>query len=1498
MKRKGNALKTIFLLGILGLATILTPRSVDSNMSSYCSIPPFIVTASEPSVLIVLDNSGSMNDQAYASGYDPTQFTQGQYYGYFDPSKNYIYGSNGRWEVTTLPMTDGTTSNPIASGDFLNWATTRRTDAAKKLLVGGKASPRSPAGAITVKLYGEDSSSSWNFTKTYDTTGQNLVYPFEGNYDFNMSGDQLRISLGSVSANNAYPNGNISVPSEWSVVGAPSAYEAVDDVSSDEDSTYIEPQNTTDPVILDYDYTGPRVDTIYGVSVVVRARKTSSGGTRRIRGVIRVNGTDWESSFSNLTTSWNNYSFTWDVNPDTDAAWQWSDIKSDILATLDGFGAMARRNYSSNYPRMTQIYLVISTSPLAGGPYNIIVDQGMVKAEGILDTLSSDVRFGLAYYNYGCGQECGYSDGRRDGGEVENYVDFGSTTDMIVSVSNKSPTTWTPLGETLYEMVRYFRQDSPYYSNSPADYQTGLNYDPFYFQYSKLSGSNLPDQYVSCAKSFILMLTDGESTMDENMPSAYQDYDNDGNDPGSYPSRGTDYLDDVALWARTADARPGSCTSTPTSFQQCLPGNQNIYIYSVFMFGRGSNLLMDAAINGGFEDFNGDGLPGPALEEYRRDSNKDGILTSDDLPLTYYEGDDGYELESSIISAIEDILRRTASGTAASVLTTSSRGLGSLLQAYFLPQALEGTKEISWVGYLQNIWLDSDANLREDTVQDFKLNLGDDDVLKLYFDESDSQTKGALFTTDVNGEDGTLATCTPSSIESFSNLDVLWKAGEKLANKAPSTRDIFTSKKIIRGTTTTNTFSDSGGHTHPEFDTAMEATLRAALNVDGFCSVATSTACVEDSNCPPGETCKMGVDDIVGYIRGECLETGVTGDLACGSTLDANFRDRRVDVGGSLEVWKLGDIISSTPKVFANSPINTYIVDYGDLTYWNYVFSDSYKKKSSVAFTGANDGMVHAFKVGYLKDKDEPDPPDGTGELPDDVKAIFKDSATSLDTSTPNTLGDELWAYIPYNAFPYLKYLADPGYCHIYYADLSVRLIDASVNGAATSARACDDFDNDPNACSWRTLLVGGMRFGGACGPGGSPADPPVGTPADVGFSSYFAIDITDPENPVPLWEFSDDDMGYATTYASIMRTGDSGDNGNWYVAFGSGSKQLPQAMVDIARSIPGYVYVLDLKTGELVKKILLDHNAIVGDILAIDADKDYHSEKIYFGTSYDDGAGNWIGKLMKIDIPDEALTDMWSPTPTTLFSGVYPFTASPEATMDQLGRIWVYEGSGKFYSALDGQDTSQQIFIGLKDISSISYPLTMGNLTDRTNHTTDGTVLETKQMCLFDIDNQTFSNQDVVTVVSISPGSVVGVPPSGWSINLQDSGERVISRALAIGGLVDFVSYVPNQDLCAFGGDTLLYSVSYNKGVAPANPSIRSPDITTGSSGDITVLKRIKLGPGAPPTGDAIIVPPIDVDDDDSAPKKIQVGTGAIAEAENKPPIPIKKKIMHWLKK
>jgi Tfp pilus tip-associated adhesin PilY1 len=954
-----------------------------------------------------------------------------------------------------------------------------------------------------------------------------------------------------------------------------------------------------------------------------------------------------------------------------------------------------------------------------------------------------------------------------------------------------------------------------------------------YYQNNTSNSCDPFDGAYRCTKNFILMITGGEGATTGS---------NTFDDPTHCSSYSSNKLAKNTCFAFNNDLRTSD-------------GNQNVLTYVVNTMGTNADILREAATAGGGK---------------------------------YYSSNDGTDLRAQLLNAFTDILSKAASGTAVSVLTTSSRGTGSMVQAYFLPSKQDGTRTVNWTGYLQNIWVDSQDNIREDTTNDMALitdSAGRSDgdmVMKLYFDSAANETKAALFTTNDDGTGGTLEACgdtsasnhSPTAVKPFSNVNYIWEAGKKLADRDPSTRTLYTSKKVFYGTSTL--LND----TTTNFSSFSDSTRTAALNADA--------------------TYSSYSDYIRRYVRGECLET-VGGGASCTDTINPLFRDRRLTMSdGSLKVWKLGDIISSTPKVFSNTPLNTYHVDYGDTSYYDYVSSNDYRLKSSIAFVGSNDGMLHAFRVGYLKN---------TGLL-SWVKAIFKKLFSSSDdtsTSENQTLGEEVWGFIPFNAFPYLKYLADPNYCHVYYNDLSVRLVDASIGDPTDTTINQATFPTaSKGGSSWRTVLIGGMRFGGAAA-GSTPHDTSnTSTRLNAGFSAYYALDITDPENPIPLWEFSDPDMGYSTSFPAVIRTGGPGENGKWYVAVGSGSTQLPKASTDIARNSTGYLYILDLKTGQLVKKISLgSDNAIVGDILSIDKEKDYVSEKLYFGTAYN-VSGSWKGKLMGLGIsPSDSVSNLCgnsNVTETTcsalqtLFSprtgDYFPITASPDAVKDALGNVWVYAGSGKYNSDVDESDVSQQVFFGLIDSGSTR---TLDSMDNRTNAQTTGTVTKTSTVCGYDSTTNSFGPQTVVTAINaISPTPT----PStiGWYVLLSNK-ERVITRPMAVGGVVDFLTYTPSSDLCSYGGSSALYALGYTTGVAPSNVALRGAGATSGTSGYVTVYKRITLGPGAPPTGEGIIIPPPKAGQENLK-KKIQVATGVIVEAENQPVLSVISKVVHWLKK
>lgn len=206
--------------------------------------------------------------------------------------------------------------------------------------------------------------------------------------------------------------------------------------------------------------------------------------------------------------------------------------------------------------------------------------------------------------------------------------------------------------------------------------------------------------------------------------------------------------------------------------------------------------------------------------------------------------------------------------------------------------------------------------------------------------------------------------------------------------------------------------------------------------------------------------------------------------------------------------WILGDIIYSTPVVvqepsLATIPSDQATEDCGTTNCPNgcdcasdcskkcfFCYRDCQATRKRMIYVGGNDGMLHAFVGGvwwqdplnqashWIYDPNEPN-----------------NKCNNQNCDGKELIGKELWAYVPSNLLPQLKELARKSYgtidgcTHLSMVDLSPQSWDVFIDptGSGTDRQ-------------WRTVLLGGERGGG-----------------DV----YFAIDVTDPDNPIVLWEYS-----------------------------------------------------------------------------------------------------------------------------------------------------------------------------------------------------------------------------------------------------------------------------------------------------------------------------------------------------------------------------------------
>jgi type IV pilus assembly protein PilY1 len=1048
--------------------------------------------------------------------------------------------------------------------------------------------------------------------------------------------------------------------------------------------------------------------------------------------------------------------------------------------------------------------------------------------EGVLQTVvGARARVGLEFYH------------TNDGGTVvtdigKNKVTGGKTvsslSDTINQINLSRPSTNTPLAESLWTATGYFAHvDSIPGYNSPAangpnyanDYSTNNNSDPMNF------GTGGSPRYPVCQKNFILLLTDGEPCSDGKLPDTLLNYasgiskfncagqncpatsgttptpysfptSNLNNDlcggTGNASTNGDEAgVEDVALWMHTHDLRSSTIGLNDIS------GSQNLTLYTVFAFGKDSTLLKYAAINGGFEE---KGTPNGIPDDGEWDKDGGGV------PDTYFEATEGSELEQAVRDAFSGILKRASSGTAASVLASGEGSGANLIQAVFYPRRRFGNDLVAWTGSLQNLWyfvdpFFSNATIREETTADSKLNLQNDYITQFYYDNVAELTKVRRWN-DSDGDGSVVAADEVTPSLDFENLSSLWEAGKRLWNRDPGPRTIYTT---LNGSTLTN------------FNVGNASTLGSYLMPDAGDDVST----------------------LIDYVRG------------VDNVTDLTLRSRTASILGVDNVWRLGDIVNSTPRIVASVPLNKYDSVYSDTTYKAFISDNAVYLSRGMVFAGGNDGMLHAFRLGKLELS-------WTGKT-----ASEKARLTNLAPGSYN-LGDEAWAFIPKNALPYLKYLKDPDYCHLFYVDLSPYVFDASIGSGSTdlstAARTKD---------SWRTVLIGGMRTGGACDNTAActPANNCVKTPGggSNGYSSYFALDVTDPASPSLLWEFTNPQLGFAITGPAVVRINavnsvtserDRSLNGEWYVVFGSGptgpidntsNQFLGKSRQDLR------FFVLNLKTGALVQTIGNTGipEAFAGSMInsVADFNIDYQDDAIYVGyvkkassgTTWTDGG---VGRILTKNITPNN-TDGWAFS--KVIDGIGPVTSSIARLQNRnFSTNWLYFGTGRYFYEIpptvgnetpDIDDaTGQRRLFGLKEPC-----FTTGNMI---NPACTSTVSFPATLPDSSFPNVT----DITNVPSEILANSAGF--KGWFINLDGSGsyaydntaprlfrsERVITDPLAtVSGLVFFTAYKPYGDECALGGKSFLWAVRYNSGGTPGAGYLKGKALVQVSTASVEQL-------------------------------------------------------------
>jgi type IV pilus assembly protein PilY1 len=282
---------------------------------------------------------------------------------------------------------------------------------------------------------------------------------------------------------------------------------------------------------------------------------------------------------------------------------RWSNFIGDVntigctrartaLTTTGTYQGRLRTNGAcSGWPRSFAIGNYINWLNQGGGLRKKI-DVAKEVLSNLVNT-TSGIKFGLMIFNQSNG---GHIAGVGDAYGWSNYdayiqdmdaVFTGSTTNrtaLINTINNITPSTWTPLAETMYEALQYYEGDGTAF-NGGYTYTTPIEY--------------------ACQKNYVIVITDGMSTEDRS-PVLRNicnngDCDGDGFEPAGDPAKtydfqGSDYLDDVAKYMYDNDHLADGADPKTT-------GKQNVITYTVGFGLAGvayaEELLKETAFNGG-----------------------------------------------------------------------------------------------------------------------------------------------------------------------------------------------------------------------------------------------------------------------------------------------------------------------------------------------------------------------------------------------------------------------------------------------------------------------------------------------------------------------------------------------------------------------------------------------------------------------------------------------------------------------------------------------------------------------------------------------------------------------------------------------------------------------------------------------------------------------------------------------------------------------------------
>jgi type IV pilus assembly protein PilY1 len=402
----------------------------------------------------------------------------------------------------------------------------------------------------------------------------------------------------------------------------------------------------------------------------------------------------------------------------------------------------------------------------------------------------------------------------------------------------------------------------------------------------------------------------------------------------------------------------------------------------------------------------------------------------------------------------------------------------------------------------------------------------------------------------------------------------------------------------------------------------------------------------------------------------------------------------------------------------------------------------------------------------------------------------------AFDGSNSPTGGKILWSFIPKALQPKLVNLAAPSYSHEYFMDGKVTIGDV-YDGA-----------------NWKTILVAS---------------------SGAGARTVVAVDITG-ATPQVLWEVSAgapgadfDDLGYVLGRLSITRVNKGSNGTQWAVVFGNGYESSVQNGTTTKQV--GRLFVLDALTGaQLGNKLTIPATTGVSyNGLASPAIVREETTAPSTGTSRASvtaWAGDLAGNLWRFRMdgdPTAWQVESYSATGTTpkpLFTAArseggvvtpQPITAEPTVINSLSLGYYVSFGTGKFFQDADRSSTAVQSLYSVRDLAT-TYQI--NNASSTFLNGTSG--LKRSNLRKFSIATQTGTPGD--TGARTLSAEALTDAQRGWYVDFDQNGvvgtpaERVLAPPIIFLPFVYAGTFQPTKDSCSSGSSGWLMAAGVDK--------------------------------------------------------------------------------------